>query len=77
MIDLDDYPVLTQNSEEFLNRRQLLDYRSEREECLRWLLTFGKNQTKPSAMPQEQSNLGRIGWTAFTDSFGNRKEGIR
>jgi integrase len=42
MIDLDEYPVLTQDSEEFLNQRQLLDYRSEREECLRWLLTFGK-----------------------------------
>ena len=38
MIDLDDYPVVTENSESFLNHRQLLDYRSEREDCLQWLL---------------------------------------
>lgn len=42
MTDLDDYPIVTQKSEEYLNERQLLDYRSERKECLRWLLTYGK-----------------------------------
>lgn len=42
MIDLDEYPITTENSESYLNKRQLLDYRSEREECLEWLLTFGK-----------------------------------
>ena len=46
MIDLEDYPVVTEASEEYLNQRQLLEYRSEREECLRWLLTFGKNPDK-------------------------------
>lgn len=46
MIDLDDFPVVTETSEEYLNQRQLLDYRSEREECLRWFLTFGKNPEK-------------------------------
>ncbi len=30
MIDLDDYPVTTEDSESYLNKRQLLDYRSER-----------------------------------------------
>jgi hypothetical protein len=42
MIDLEEYPVVTESSESYLNQRQLLDYRSEREECLRWLLTYGK-----------------------------------
>jgi len=42
MIDLEEYPVVTENSELYLNQRRLLDYRSEREECLRWLLTYGK-----------------------------------
>jgi len=43
MVDLDDMPVVTEPSESYLNQRQLLDYRSEREDCLTWLLTFGKN----------------------------------
>jgi integrase len=42
MIDLEEYPVVTESSESYLNQRQLLDYRSEREECFRWLLTYGK-----------------------------------
>ena len=43
MIDeLKDFPVITDTSKEYLNPRQLLDYRSERENCLTWLLTFGK-----------------------------------
>jgi len=46
MSDLDDYPVVTENSESFLNHRQLLDYRSEREDCLQWLLTYGKEPDK-------------------------------
>jgi hypothetical protein len=29
-----------------LNHRQLLDYRSEREDCLQWLLTYGKEPDK-------------------------------
>jgi hypothetical protein len=41
MIEFDDYPVVTDNSESFLNHRQLLDYRSEGEDCLQWLLTYG------------------------------------
>lgn len=42
MTNLDEYPVVTSSDEEYLNQRQLLDYRTEREDCLRWLLTFGK-----------------------------------
>lgn len=42
----DDVTVVTEPVEEFLNRKQLLDYRSEREDCLSWLLTFGKAPEK-------------------------------
>jgi len=46
MIDFEEYPVVTENSRDYLNQRQLVDYRSEREECLRWLLTYGKEPKK-------------------------------
>jgi hypothetical protein len=39
----DDITVLTEPAEKFLNQRQLVDYRSEREDCLSWLLSFGKD----------------------------------
>lgn len=42
MDELDELPVVTDASEEYLNPRQRLDYRAEREACLEWLLTFGK-----------------------------------
>lgn len=45
-MNLDEYPVVTEPSESYLNQRQLLDYRSEREECLRWLFAYGKNPDK-------------------------------
>lgn len=43
---LDDLPVVTSCSEDYLNPRQLEDYRSQREECFTWLLTFGKDPKK-------------------------------
>lgn len=43
---LENLPVVTKPSEEYLNPRQVQDYRSQREDCFRWLLTFGKNQKK-------------------------------
>jgi site-specific recombinase XerD len=43
---LSDLPVVVEPSKEFLNPRQLEDYRSEREACLIWLLTFGKDPAK-------------------------------
>lgn len=43
MTDLDDYPVVPDVTKEYLNPHQLLDYRSEREDCLRWLLAYGKD----------------------------------
>ncbi|GGN20142.1 tyrosine-type recombinase/integrase [Halarchaeum nitratireducens] len=43
MIDLDEFPLVTQPADEFLNPRQRLDYEAERESCIEWLLTFGKD----------------------------------
>ncbi|PSQ17288.1 integrase [Halobacteriales archaeon QS_8_69_26] len=43
MTDLDGIRVVTEPSEERLNERQLVDYRAQREDCLEWLLTFGKD----------------------------------
>ncbi|GAB3680496.1 hypothetical protein GCM10028857_03290 [Salinarchaeum chitinilyticum] len=42
----DDVTVVSEPAEEFLNQKQLLDYRSEREDCLSWLLAFGKAPEK-------------------------------
>ena len=42
MTDLAGITVVPNPSEAFLNKRQLVDYRSQREACLTWLLTFGK-----------------------------------
>ena len=39
-------PIVTEPSEAFLNPRQVIDYRSEREDCLEWLLAFGKKPDK-------------------------------
>ena len=35
--------AVTEPVKEQLNQRQLVDYRSQREDCLEWLLAFGKN----------------------------------
>jgi len=42
----DSITVVTEPAEEYLNPKQLLDYQTEREECLSWLLAFGKNPDK-------------------------------
>nr|WP_233204263.1 hypothetical protein [Halegenticoccus soli] len=39
---LEGISVVPEPSEAVLNQRQLIDYRSQREQCLEWLLTFGK-----------------------------------
>ena len=46
MSDLDDITVVLSPSECYLNPRQLQDYRAEREACLEWLLTRGKDSDK-------------------------------
>ena len=42
----DDIPIVTEPSETFLHPRQVIDYQSEREDCLEWLLAFGKDPDK-------------------------------
>ncbi|MFC7212595.1 hypothetical protein ACFQO4_00660 [Saliphagus sp. GCM10025334] len=42
MTALDGITVVTEPSREYLNQRQLVDYRSKRESGLTWLLTFEK-----------------------------------
>lgn len=42
----DELTLVPQPSEDYLNKRQLLDYRSRREDCLTWLLAVGKKPDK-------------------------------
>ncbi len=46
MPDVSDLPIVTEPAKAHLNPRQLLNYKSERKDCLQWLLTFGKNPAK-------------------------------
>jgi hypothetical protein len=39
----DDISVIPQPTEDRLNQRQIVDYRTEREDCFEWLLAFGKD----------------------------------
>ena len=43
MTGLDELPLVSRPTKESLNQRQLVDYRAQREACLEWLLTFGKD----------------------------------
>lgn len=43
---LDGIKLVPQPSENQLNERQILDYRTEQEQCLDWLLTFGNEPAK-------------------------------
>jgi site-specific recombinase XerD len=42
-MDFDGVPIVSQPSEERLNKRQLLDYQEHREAFISWLLALGKN----------------------------------
>lgn len=46
MSDFDELTIVSEPSKQFLNQRQLEDYRSEREDCLKWLYTRGKDPDK-------------------------------
>lgn len=43
---LEEITVVPAPTEKRLNQRQLVDYRAQREDCLEWLLTFGKEPQK-------------------------------
>lgn len=45
-MDLSEFALVPGPTEQRLGQRQLVDYRSEREDCLRWLLSFGKDPAK-------------------------------
>lgn len=56
---LEDITVVTEPSEELLNERQIIDYRAQREQCLEWLLTFGKKpQRAVGYAPMTVKNRG-------------------
>lgn len=40
---LEGIAIVPEPSEKRLNERQRVDYRTEREQCLEWLLAFGKD----------------------------------
>lgn len=40
---LDGITLVPEPTHDWLNEHQLVDYRNEREQCLKWQLTFGKN----------------------------------
>lgn len=44
--DLDDLPVLTDHAEEYLNPRQVVDYKHHRKRLLKWMLNIGKDPDK-------------------------------
>jgi integrase len=46
MFERPDLPFITERSEAFLNQRQIEDYKSERRDCLEWLLSLGKNPAR-------------------------------
>jgi len=45
-MDLSEYKLVPGPTEDRLGKRQLVDYRADREDCVRWLLAFGKNPDK-------------------------------
>jgi hypothetical protein len=69
---LDGITLVPEPSEELLNERQYLDYRSEQEQCLEWLLTFGKEPTKAEGTPRHPPAAGSPGWTSSTAGSGVR-----
>lgn len=45
-MDLSDYALVPEPSEKRLSERQIVDYRSERKDTVKWLLTFGISPKK-------------------------------
>ena len=50
---VEDIVVIPEKSQNYLNERQLLDYRSHREQLIRWTLTLGKNPEKAEGYAHE------------------------
>lgn len=47
----DDVPIIPAPTKEYLNERQLVDYREHREDFLEWLFTLGKRPEYGEATP--------------------------
>jgi len=74
-MDIEGLPVVTQQSEQQLNKKQLLDYREHRESFISWLLAFGKSPK--NAVGYSRSTVRRTAYR--TDQFNrwlwNNKDG--
>lgn len=56
MVPLDDITLVPEPSRKQLNERQLVDYRAEREDCLKWLLAVGADEDgEPRALVETDS----------------------
>lgn len=53
MSNLEDIPVITEPTANRLNKRQLVTYRSEREDYLSWMLSFGKDPSYAEGYAKE------------------------
>ncbi|WP_265112120.1 hypothetical protein [Halosolutus halophilus] len=66
-MDLSDFVFVPEPTEQRLGQRQLVDYRSEREVCLRWLLSFGKNPETAEGYADVRCVPCQIGSRGSTD----------
>ena len=68
--------VVPEPSEKLLNQRQRVDYRTDREQCLEWLLTFGKdpNSAEGYAYSTVKNRASRM--DQFYRWSGSKRTGI-
>lgn len=74
---LDGITVLTEPAAELLNERQQIDYRQHREQCLEWLVTFGKDpqtvdgyaRTTVKARAHRMDQFYRFVWQELVDGY--------
>lgn len=50
---VDGIVVIPEKSQEYLNERQLVDYRTHREQLIQWTLTLGKDPEKAEGYAHE------------------------
>jgi len=72
---LNGISVVPEPSEELLNERQQIDYRSERERCLEWLLAFGKGPQKANGYAHSTVKARSHRMDQFYRWVWNREDG--
>lgn len=77
MNSLDGIILVPEPSEKRLNERQYLDYRSTQEQCLEWLLTFGKDPEKAAGYARPTVKTRAFAWIGSTVGSGIAKVGTR